>query len=63
MLGSRLPRSSDATKLSPRVFVELGQVDEAEKKYQQCLPDDPNDTKAKRELDYVRSLQAKRKAQ
>lgn len=45
------------------VFVELGQFDEAEKRYRQCLADDPNDTKAKRELDYVQSLRAKRKAQ
>ena len=44
------------------VFVELGQLDAAEKKYQQCLADDPKDTKAAQELDYVRSLRAKTKA-
>jgi len=42
------------------VLVELGQLDEAEKKYQQCLKDDPNDTKAAAELEYVRGLKAKR---
>ena len=43
------------------VFVELGQLDEAEKKYRQCLATDPNDTKAARELEYVRGLRAKSK--
>jgi tetratricopeptide (TPR) repeat protein len=42
------------------VFVELGQLAEAEKKYQQCLKDDPKDTKAAAELEYVRGLKAKR---
>jgi len=42
------------------VLVELGQFVEAEKKYQQCLKDDPNDTKAAAELEYVRGLKAKR---
>lgn len=42
------------------VFVELGQLDEAEKKYQQCLEDDPKDTRAARELEYVRGLRAKK---
>lgn len=41
------------------VFVELGQLDEAEKKYQQCLAADPKDTKAAQELEYVRGLRAK----
>lgn len=45
------------------VFVELGELDKAAKKYQQCLADNPNDTRAKRELEYVRSLQARRKHQ
>jgi tetratricopeptide (TPR) repeat protein len=44
------------------VFVELGQLDAAEKKYQQCLTTDPNDTRAARELQYVRELQAKKKS-
>ena len=35
-------------------FVELGKLDEAEKKYQQCLAADPKDTKAAQELEYVR---------
>jgi len=43
------------------VFVELGKLDEAEQKYQQCLAADPNDKKAKRELEYVRGLRAKGK--
>lgn len=45
------------------VFVELGKLDEAEKKYQQCLAADPNDTRAKQELEYVRELRAKSKLQ
>jgi tetratricopeptide (TPR) repeat protein len=44
------------------VLVELGQLDEAEKKYQQCLKGNPNDTKAAEELQYVRGLKAKRKS-
>jgi tetratricopeptide (TPR) repeat protein len=42
------------------VFVELGKLDEAEKKYQQCLTANPNDSKAKAELEYVRAQKAKR---
>ena len=45
------------------VLVELGKLDEAEKKYQQCLAANPNDKKAKAELDYVREQKAKRKGQ
>lgn len=44
------------------VFVELGQLDEAEKKYQQCLKENPNDAKATAELEYVRGLKAKGKS-
>jgi tetratricopeptide (TPR) repeat protein len=44
------------------VFVELGQLVEAEKKYQQCLAADPKDTKAAQELEYVRGLRAKEKS-
>lgn len=43
------------------VLVELGKLDEAEKKYQQCLAANPNDNKAKAELEYVREQKAKRK--
>ena len=43
------------------VLVELGQLAQAEKKYQQCLAADPKDDKAKRELEYVRKLIAKGK--
>jgi len=45
------------------VLVELGKLDEAEKKYLQCLKDDPNDKKAAAELEYVRNLKAKTKSQ
>ena len=41
------------------VLVELGKLDEAEKKYLECLKDDPNDKKAAAELEYVRDLKAK----
>jgi len=44
------------------VLVELGKLDEAEKKYQQCLKENPNDTKAAAELEYVRGLKAKSKS-
>ena len=44
------------------VLVELGQLAEAEKKYLQCLEDDPNDKKAAAELEYVRNLKAKTKS-
>ncbi len=44
------------------VLVERGKLDEAEKKYQQCIATNPKDTKAKAELQYVREQQAKRKA-
>lgn len=44
------------------VLVELGRLDEAEKKYRQCLATDPNDAKAARELEYVRGLRAKTKS-
>jgi tetratricopeptide (TPR) repeat protein len=44
------------------VFVELGKLEEAEKKYQQCLAADPHDTRAARELEYVRGLQTKTKS-
>jgi len=42
------------------VLVELGKLDEAEKKYQQCITTNPNDTKAKAELQYVREQKAKK---
>ncbi|MEY2519906.1 MAG: hypothetical protein QOF24_1665 [Verrucomicrobiota bacterium] len=44
------------------VLVELGQLDEAEKKYQQCLKENPKDKKATAELEYVRGLKAKAKS-
>jgi tetratricopeptide (TPR) repeat protein len=42
------------------VLVELGKLDEAEKKYEQCLKTDPKDTQAARELEYVRQLKKQR---
>jgi tetratricopeptide (TPR) repeat protein len=42
------------------VLVELGKLDEAEKKYQQCIAANPNNTKAKAELQYVREQKAKK---
>ena len=45
------------------VMVELGQLEDAEKKYQQCLAANPNDTRSARELEYVRQLRAKAKSQ
>lgn len=42
------------------VLVELGKLDEAEKKYQQCIATNPNDSKAKAELQYVREQKAKK---
>jgi Flp pilus assembly protein TadD len=44
------------------VLVELGKLDDAERKYQQCLADDPNDKKAAAELEYVRDLKRKNKS-
>lgn len=43
------------------VHVELGQLDGAEKMYQQCLKTDPADSRAARELDYVHALQKAKK--
>jgi tetratricopeptide (TPR) repeat protein len=48
-----------ARRGSGYVLVELGKLDEAEKKYQQCIAANPNDTKAKAELQYVRQRKAK----
>ncbi len=45
------------------VLVEIGKLDEAEKKYRQCLATNPKDTKAAQELEYVRQLKAKKKSQ
>jgi tetratricopeptide (TPR) repeat protein len=39
------------------VFVELGRLEEAEEKYLLCLAEDPDDVRAKNELEYVRNLQ------
>lgn len=42
------------------VFVEMEQLDKAKEKYQQCLEEDPNDDKAKAELEYIQELQTKK---
>lgn len=43
------------------VYVELGQLVEAEKKYRQCLGTNPNDHRAANELRYLEQLRAKQK--
>jgi Flp pilus assembly protein TadD len=43
------------------VYVELGQLAEAEKKYRQCLATNPNDSRARDELQYVEQLRAKQR--
>ena len=56
-------RADDLAKASRGlgyVLVERGKLDEAEKKYQQCIAANPNDTKAKAELQYVREQKAKK---
>jgi tetratricopeptide (TPR) repeat protein len=45
------------------VLVELGKLDEAEKKYEQCLKEDPQDKKAAAELEYVRQRKARGKSE
>lgn len=42
-------------------LVEQGKLDEAEAKYKQCLKLNPNDNKAKAELNYIKGLREKRK--
>jgi len=59
---SKAMELSMARRGSGYVLVELGQLDEAEKKYQQCLAADPNDKPAAAELEYVRNLRAKAKS-
>lgn len=41
------------------VYVELGQIDEAEKMYKQCLDLDKNDQRALNELRYIQNLKTK----
>ncbi len=43
------------------VYVELGQLTEAENKYRQCLATNPNDARAQDELQYVQQLKAKQR--
>jgi tetratricopeptide (TPR) repeat protein len=59
---SRADELGRARRGQAYVLVELGKLDEAEKKYQQCVGANPNDSKARAELQYVREQKAKRKA-
>ena len=64
-LRNKIPcskRQSCARRGQGYVLVELGKLDEAEEKYQQCIAANPNDNKAKAELDYIRERKAKRKS-
>jgi len=60
--ASRADELARARRGQGFVLVELGKLDEAENKYQQCLAANPNDSKAKAELGYVRDQKPKRKA-
>ena len=57
--GERAGELGHARRGLAYVLVELGKLDEAEKKYQECLAADPNDARAKGEMEYIRSLRAK----
>lgn len=59
---SRADELARARRGQGYVLVELGKLDEAEDKYQQCIAANPKDSKAKAELDYVREQKAKRKS-
>ena len=59
---SRADELARARRSQGYVLVELGKLNEAEEKYQQCIAANPNDSKAKAELDYVREQKAKRKS-
>ena len=65
--NSMAPEESKAFELGTArrgigyVLVELGKLDEAEKKYLQCLATDPHDERAARELEYVRQLRNKQR--
>lgn len=63
------PLSPDETRVSDLararrglgyVYVELGRLDQAEKKYRECLAADPDDHRAAAELQYVKQLKEKR---
>jgi tetratricopeptide (TPR) repeat protein len=43
------------------VYVELGQLADAERKYRQCLATNPNDSRARAELQYIQQLRAKQR--
>ncbi len=42
------------------VLIELGKLDEAEKKFRECLEIDENDKKALNELNYIKGLRSKK---
>jgi tetratricopeptide (TPR) repeat protein len=44
------------------ILVELGKLNEAEKKYEECIADNPKDSRAAAELEYVRDLNRKTKS-
>jgi hypothetical protein len=48
-------------KLVPRPTSELGKLDEAEEKYQQCIAANPNDSKGKAELELRSRAESKKK--
>jgi Flp pilus assembly protein TadD len=60
--GSRADELGRARRGQGYVLVELGKLDEAEEKYRQCIAANPNDSKAKAELEYVREQKAKEKS-
>jgi tetratricopeptide (TPR) repeat protein len=41
-------------------FVELGDLDAAQKRYEESLATDPNDKMSRQEIDYIKDLRAKR---
>jgi Flp pilus assembly protein TadD len=41
-------------------FVELGDLDTAQKRYEESLATDPNDKLSRPEIDYIKDLRAKR---
>lgn len=44
-------------------LIELNRLDEAEAKYMQCLETDPNDSRSRSQLEYIRHLRASKASQ
>ncbi|MDD5634861.1 MAG: tetratricopeptide repeat protein [Candidatus Omnitrophica bacterium] len=40
-------------------YIEMGQYDKAEEEYRKCIEEDPNDDKAREELEYIHQLKSK----